>query len=224
MYITVAAFVLFTVNANAQNLYGATLHFTHQWKSEPLVLDHPYPIAADSITISQLKYYISNIEFFEGETIVWAEPNSYHLIDCSKDNSTQIRLIIPDKLKFSKIGFLLGVDSLTQSGGVKGADLDPTKGMYWTWQSGYIHFKMEGSCQTCKTADKAFHYHIGGYSHPYNTIRRHNLNTERGKNIELRMDVSKILSEPFSEETYRLMSPSAKAVEMGKIIRFSITD
>ncbi|MFT4599180.1 MAG: hypothetical protein ACI9WM_001432, partial [Arenicella sp.] len=42
-------------------------------------------------------------------------------------------------------------------------DLDPIHGMYWTWQSGYINTKIEGS-----RGDEKFTYHLGGYSFPYN--------------------------------------------------------
>ena len=39
---------------------------------------------------------------------------------------------------------MFGVDSALNFQGVHGGDLDPIHGMYWTWQTGYIHCKIEG--------------------------------------------------------------------------------
>ena len=69
--------------------------------------------------------------------------------------------------RHDKIKFNLGIDSLTNVSGVMGGDLDPTKGMYWTWQSGYINFKMEGSSAVCPTRNHEFQFHIGGYQDPF---------------------------------------------------------
>ena len=48
--------------------------------------------------------------------------------------------------------------------------LDPASsmdnGMYWTWNSGYIFFKMEGSSPAAPadpTGNRKFRYHIGGF-------------------------------------------------------------
>ena len=58
-----------------------------------------------------------------------------------------------------------------------GGDLDPTKGMYWAWQSGYINFKMEGSCSQCLATKNNFEFHLGGYQQPFYAMQTIELNT-----------------------------------------------
>jgi hypothetical protein len=51
-------------------------------------------------------------------------------------------------------------------------DLDPIKGMYWAWQSGYINMKIEGKSSSCRTRKNEFQFHIGGYLSPYYAMRK----------------------------------------------------
>ncbi|MFN6086764.1 MAG: MbnP family protein, partial [Fluviicola sp.] len=118
--------------------------------------------------------YISNVELKNGNKVVFKEKNSFHLIDFS-DTSTTSFLLTNKKVNFTSISFQVGVDSSTTLSGALGGDLDPTKGMYWTWQTGYIHFKLEG-INNFKTK-KDFVYHIGGFQHPNNTLRKIELKT-----------------------------------------------
>jgi hypothetical protein len=67
------------------------------------------------------------------------------LIDFDENDSNALCLEIPDDIEFDAIQFNLGLDSLTNVSGALGGDLDPTKGMYWTWQNGYVNFKLQGS-------------------------------------------------------------------------------
>ena len=71
---------------------------------------------------------------------------------------SSLALQIPSNIPFSKLKFQLGIDSLTNVSGAMGGDLDPTKGMYWTWQSGYINMKIEGKSNSCKTRKNQFQF------------------------------------------------------------------
>jgi hypothetical protein len=215
--------IVVSLRVSAQSLQTTKIQFLHLWKSESLKLEHPYPTPSDTLTIARLKYYVSNIQLRKENTVVWTEPDRYHLIDESNENERQITLTVPENLKYDNVTFLLGIDSLTQSGGVKGGSLDPTNGMYWTWQSGYIHFKLEGSCKTCKSRDKSFHYHIGGYAKPFNTIQSITFEAKPGKNILLQLDLYELLTDSWQQLPENIMSPSAKAIEASQSIRFSST-
>jgi hypothetical protein len=50
------------------------------------------------------------------------------------DKHSKLSFDLPTYLKYDQIQFQLGIDSLTNVSGAMGGDLDPTKGMYWTWQ------------------------------------------------------------------------------------------
>jgi hypothetical protein len=71
----------------------------------------------------------------------------------------------------SGISFTLGVDSIDNTSGANEDDLDPVKGMYWVWNSGYIMAKLEGRSKVCKTLHHGFEFHIGGYMPPCNAAR-----------------------------------------------------
>jgi hypothetical protein len=134
-----------------------------------LVLDSTYTQAKDSFRIETFRFYITRIEFYNNKKLVWKEKNSFHLIDAAKKTSQTINLKTPANLNYDFIQFNLGVDSVTNVSGALGGDLDPTKGMYWTWQNGYINFKIEGKRNTEKENLKI---HLGGYKNNFNEFKK----------------------------------------------------
>ena len=142
------------------------LSFNTTYNNSPLRYDHNYYLKnGDSISFNSIKYYITSIELMDKGKSVWKEANSSHLIELN----ASLSLKIPHHVNFTDIKFSLGVDSTTNVAGVLGGDLDPTKGMYWTWQSGYINFKLEGKNKNCKSKKNEFQFHLGGYSFPNNS-------------------------------------------------------
>ncbi|MBI3233353.1 MAG: hypothetical protein HYZ42_04825 [Bacteroidetes bacterium] len=178
----------------------------------------------DSIQITTLKLYISNIQFMENNIVVWKEENSGHLIDASDEKSLSVELNVSTSIKFSQISFTIGIDSITNVSGVMGGDLDPTKGMYWTWQSGYINFKLEGKSNVCKTRNSEFEFHIGGYQSPFNTLQSALLNIICNPKIEIDIDCKKLFESIELAKQNHIMSPCNEAVFLSKkIVRiFSI--
>ena len=85
----------------------------------------------NNIKFETLKFYISAIQFYNDGKLVWQEKKSYHLYDATALNHQSIKLSIPSTIKFSRLTFNLGIDSVTNVSGALGNDLDPTKGMYW---------------------------------------------------------------------------------------------
>ncbi len=166
----------------------------------------------DSIYFSQLKLYISGVEFLNKDSIVWKEANSYHLLDASDEKSLYILVNSPSDLKFTKIKFNLGIDSITNVSGAMGGDLDPTKGMYWTWQSGYINLKLEGKSKLCKTRNNEFQFHLGGYQNADNALQTIILNVSENKNIDILIDIEKMLAAIDLSEQNQIMSPGKEAV------------
>jgi hypothetical protein len=188
--------------------------------NQPLVLDTPYyPLPeGDSLQITNLKFYLSHIELKEGQKIVWTEPNSFHLVDMATLKSLVLVLDIPKSITFDAIKFNLGIDSLTNIEGAKGGDLDPTKGMYWSWQGGYINFKLEGISRNCPTRKNKFQFHIGGFLEDEYAIQtmvfpltKSNLNA-----FVMEFDVQKFLSVIDFKTQNNIMSPSTQAVDLAK--------
>ncbi|MBK9489775.1 MAG: hypothetical protein IPO07_14125 [Haliscomenobacter sp.] len=98
----------------------------------------------DSVQFDNIRFYLSNIQF-EMDDNTWIKDTvSAHLIDVFEPASLHIITQKIDLKRLKTIHFNLGIDSLINVSGALGGDLDPQKGMYWAWQSGYINLKIEG--------------------------------------------------------------------------------
>jgi hypothetical protein len=169
----------------------------------------------DSLQIDLFKFYISSIsvEFSDGS--IFTEQNSYHLIDSENPKSLQIPLCLNKKSSIKKVVFNLGIDSLASTSGALGGDLDPTKGMYWAWQSGYINLKIEGKSSSCKTRKNEFQFHIGGYLKPNYAMREIVLEpNNRTSTLDINADLAAIFSEIALSKTNSIMIPGKQAMEI----------
>lgn len=124
-----------------------------------------------SYKLELVKFYTGNFRMYQQGKEVWNETGVYHLINSEKPASYSIQFPGTEKLQFDSISFCIGTDSLANVSGARSGDLDPLKGMYWTWNSGYINVKIEGTSPACKAFNNAFEYHMGGYLKPYETIQ-----------------------------------------------------
>jgi len=120
--------------------------------------------------ITKLKYYVTNVSVLNGHSSA-KEKNSYHLIDENEEASRVISFSIPEG-SYTSVDFLLGVDSLHNVSGAQTDDLDPAKGMFWTWNSGYVMAKLEGNSPNSTMVNNKFEFHIGGFSGPYNVLKQ----------------------------------------------------
>ena len=113
----------------------------------------------EEYTISKLKYYIGRVSVPGSQ--IYKENDFYHLINAAdSDNSFRISV---DPGSYKSIQFLLGVDSLSNCSGAQSGALDPVNDMFWTWNSGYVMFKLEGT-SAASTADlQRIEHHVGGF-------------------------------------------------------------
>jgi hypothetical protein len=157
-------------------VHGAPLELNKKYKN-------PF---GESFEISRFRFYVSRI------TPVYADSNvkslvqsNYQLIDFSDSFST--RLSLPVKAgSCLGIRFLLGVDSVDQVSGSQNGALDPAKGMFWTWNSGYQSFKIEGYSSESNQPAHLMAYHIGGYRQPFSTIWKIRINTTDDEVFEIK--------------------------------------
>lgn len=178
-------------------------------------------ILEDSIRFDKIKFYISEPQILSDGKVLKSYSKQHRLIDASvpSENSIDIKLRgknIPDELTF-----YIGVDSLSNVTGAHADDLDPSNGMYWAWQSGYVFFKLEGYSPKSKNRNHQFVYHIGGFEAPHKAIQNIRLNIEGDTQIVL--DLSKIISEFDVLKSDNIMSPSKEAVDLSKYIAKSIS-
>lgn len=120
--------------------------------------------AGNTFNVTAYKYYISNIKITKMDNSVWTETNSYHLIDHTDSTSTLVSIPNVPFGNYKAIEFMIGVDSARNNSGAQTGALDPTNGMFWSWNSGYIMAKIEGNSPQSTAAANKLTFHIGGFS------------------------------------------------------------
>ncbi len=225
--IPILILLLSAINVFAQK-EELNLQFNVKFNNEILELNKQYFLNSvnDSIKIETLKFFVSEIKFLQDKTVVDSLSKKHHLIDLENESSIHLTGEISNHLNFNKVRFNIGIDSLTNVSGVFGGDLDPTNGMYWTWQSGYVNFKLEGKSNACPTRNNFFQFHIGGYLAPYNTLRTVELDILNEEIAIINLDISTFLSDINLTETHSVMSPNEAAVAIADIFPkvFTIAD
>jgi endonuclease/exonuclease/phosphatase family metal-dependent hydrolase len=167
--------------------------------------------------VETLKCYVGHIELLDmNKQIIGRDSVSYRLIDFKKSNS--LNFSINSNLSYaSYVRLTLGVDSTTNAAGVHCCALDPANGMYWSWQSGYIQFKLEGKEKDGTTLN----LHLGGFSNGNMSsittempIQRMVSNGPvlppniRSQHLSISLSLDSFLELVHANKEYSLMSPS----------------
>jgi hypothetical protein len=173
----------------------------------------------DSIQFTDLKCYLSNIELHGKGNKDYQLATSVYLVD-AQDSSSFILDSTIDTRNFKSISFTFGLDSVVNtSGNLEGA-LDPILGMYWAWNTGYIHYKFVGHSSLVPTPSKLFDFHIGGYRKPNLTYFKLELPLTSNT---LELDLYQLFSEKLNLTLqHQLMIPGKLAHELSLIVKSSI--
>ena len=118
----------------------------------------------EQYTPTGFKFYIHNFKMLNtdsGKTFTLSN-DKYYLVDFSDSTTTEIKITIAPYV-YNRISFTIGVDSARNVSGAQTDALDPANGMFWTWNTGYIMAKLEGTSAKSPQAGK-FEFHIGGFS------------------------------------------------------------
>lgn len=222
------------------------IEFDNRVGEEDLALNTDYTNAqGETFRLTKLNYYISNIilKTDGGVEFVVPQDSSYFLILEDDELSQQLRLKNIPSGNYNHISFTIGVDSLRSTMNItkRQGVLDPAQGhdgMYWTWNSGYIFFKMEGtSPQVSADQDHKFYYHIGGYG-GYDTPGINNIQEktidmgnavaqvrpEKAPEVHLHVDVLELFSNPttisLAEHSLVMFSEYSKTVSANYVNMF----
>lgn len=128
-------------------------------------------VNGQSFSISALRYYVGNVSLqnADGSTV---HKQGYYLVGNDEEGKGAFVLDSIPEGSYTSISFIVGVDSADNVTGPMEGDLDPLHGMYWTWATGYIFFKLEGASPSSPQPRNIIEYHLGGFSAPYNNIQR----------------------------------------------------
>jgi len=167
-----------------------SIEFENQVNGSPLALNTTtYKNAkGEDFKINVFKYYVSNIKLSKADGTTYLLPESYFLIDASKAESTNVTLKDVPTGDYTKIEYTIGVDYARNFAGAQTGALDPINGMFWTWNSGYIFVKLEGTSPQSTATGNAIIFHIGGVTDPNNTIRTFTTEINAANPLRIRTD------------------------------------
>ncbi len=174
----------------------------------------------DPMTIEEFKCYISalNLTGSKGSYLI---KNSAHLINAEDSATLTYKIDNIPSGHYNGLKFNIGLDSLTNVSGALGGDLDPTLGMYWAWNTGYINAKLTGHSNVCQTLHNKFEFHIGGYMEPYVTVRKASLqlpdidiNDKTPVTLTLQVDVATWFNDIHLFSMNNIVTPSKEALRI----------
>lgn len=116
--------------------------------------------SGNAYSVDLLKYYVSNFAFVRGDDSIISF-RKYLLVDAADSASQEITLDSIPNVVYKSIRFYIGVDSAHNHTLAQDGALDPSKGMIWDWNTGYIFFKHEGYYKDAKDTIRPLTQHLG---------------------------------------------------------------
>lgn len=162
-----------------------------------------------SIRIDNLRWYVSLPPAGKKGSKAW-------LLDLADSSSLDQQMSRPVN---NKISLLFGVDSAIQVGGVGTGALDPLRGMYWTWQTGYVQWKMEGAIRV-DGVESPLELHLGGFdgATKAQAMLSDYLVYQITNSVIAQWDLSPFIAQILDQKKYGVMSPSPIARDYCRII------
>jgi hypothetical protein len=170
---------------------NVTLKMDHRWSDNmPFSIggNRSYTLGnGQSISPTEFRYYISNIQLQRTDGSWWIEEESYHIVDASNINPIIELKEVPEG-RFVGIKYLIGVDSTRNVSGVQEGALAPSNAMFWSWNTGYIFIKAEGTSPSIVGDNPEYRFHIGGFRSTNSGIRENQFSF--GRELIVRRDGS----------------------------------
>lgn len=154
--------------------------FSVRLEISPVVGDQPFQLddgsgaasyktaSGDQFSVTRLRYYLSNFRLRRSDGSFYQAPldakssEGYFLVDTAEPASQTFKFINAPAGDYNGIEFLVGVDDARNSAGVQTGTLDPARGMFWTWRTGYIFLSLEGQSPQSTAPQHALTFHVGG--------------------------------------------------------------
>ena len=164
--------VVEAINPAAKNT--VTLEFDNRVGSKPMVLNTAtYKNGSgEEFTVTTFNYFVSNVALTKSDGSVVKFPDEYFLVRQADAKTLTADLPNVPAGDYKNVSFTVGVDSSRSVADVslrKGV-LDVASygddGMYWSWNSGYIFLKLEGTSPVVPVRTdgrKLFQIHVGGF-------------------------------------------------------------
>ncbi|MGB3801381.1 MAG: MbnP family protein [Lewinella sp.] len=234
-----------TVEIEFENVFGPQTNQRTFRLGDTTDTDFTYANALDqSYRVTYLKYYISNIVLEGPDGERYEEPidvtatsaRGFHLVDATQPETRIFDLTDVPSGAYNRMSFTLGVDSTYVLEGAAGGDLDPVgSGMFWSWNAGYVAFKIEGQSpespggahgnSLSPETSNGMVFHLGGWKDIEGTVLRNNnqrviidfdsnatVNGDLSPTIHFEFDVNSVFDGPggtidFGQTNVNMHSP-----------------
>lgn len=197
---------------------GISINLSHKFgfmNEQTLAIGSPvvHPMKSDTLTFSKFKYFISNVKFKNADGMYWTEGESYHLVDLAKPESLNLSFKDLPAGTYTQMEYTMGVDSARNVSGAQTGALSTTNDMYWSWKSGYIMLKAEGTYKDNK-ADKMFAFHLGGFSGENNIVTKRTMMFDGANILTVTKDKTSTVAVEVNPGLLWHSAPSVKDVNM----------
>jgi hypothetical protein len=203
-----------------------TINLKHHWGMGTdlfsLNTTYKHPMNGGTMSFSTYKYYVSNFKLKKPDGTWWIHPESYFLVDLSNLSSATLDLGSIPNGEYTELSYIIGVDSLRNVSGAQSGALSTTNNMFWSWNTGYIMIKAEGTSP--QSSSGKFAYHLGGFKGEYNIVKTKTvdfasnpLTITKGKKSEIHMNVNAAMTWCTSGScagTNSVMMPGPLAYQM----------
>ncbi len=149
------------------------LEFDHRVGNQALQMNtQTYTNAnGDDFKVTRFRYYVSNITLIKTDGTRVKIPDTYLLVDDSDAASKAQKLEKIPAGDYNNMDFVIGVDEARNFAGAQTGALDPAKGMFWSWNTGYIFVQFEGTSSKSAQPSNQLFFHVGGAKDPANAVR-----------------------------------------------------
>lgn len=203
LYISAAILVMISFSAckqagevkPLQSTTDVYVHFNYSFAGKTLPFDStPFVTkAGDTFAIQDFLHYISNASLVKsnGDSV---NSGIYQLSYAAFPQTNTIHFQVP-KDQYDAFSFVLGVDVNRNHTGDQSADLSPSKGMFWSWATGYIFIRLKAKLSDGRNLG----FDIGGDENLVSyklSLNGRNTNTDK-LNLEIGVDINEMFESPY---------------------------
>ena len=176
----------------------------------------------EAYKLTRLTYYVSNIKLKRADGTVFTDPvksdgsAGYYLVDENDAESQEITVENVPSGDYTEVTFTIGVDATQVNHAAQTGALDPAKGLFWSWDAGYIFIALEGVSPVSTEPENVFQYYVGGYKEDAASNQVNNIKTitlsfngnpapirpAHEPEVHLLFDVNKFLNGPGEQVTF----------------------
>lgn len=200
-----------------------SIHFNHKVNGTSILQDTLlYTNASGNLfSVHLLKYYVSNMVLVKEDGTEF-KLNNYDLINAFDANYSYASASDVPNGTYTSMKFYIGIDSLRNHTGAQDGDLDPANNMYWSWSTGYIFFKHEGSFVDTAGNVQSLLFHVGN-DHGLSAVQIPVSLIVNGEDkvMNINFDITKMYNAPlinFNADNYHMSTSTADLIWINNMI------